>query len=68
VGVAGVCIASVSVVGVWIAFFCLPGLLFSIAGLFRPPRRLAGWGLTISVFGSLYLPTLYLSLFALRRN
>ena len=67
-GVAGVFVASVSVVGVWFAFLSLPGLLISIAGLLRPPRRLASWGVALGVIGSLYVPTLYLSLFAFSRN
>jgi len=67
-GVSGVYFAGVSKVAVWIAFLCLPGLLFSIAGLFRPPRRLAGWGVALGVFGSLYLPTFYLSLRAYYRH
>ena len=61
VGVAGVFIASFSVIGVWLAFLCVPGVLFSIVGLFCRPRRLAAWGVALGLFGSLYLPTLCLT-------
>jgi len=73
VGVAGVFLVgpfgpSVSGIGMRIAFLCVPGLLLSVAGLFRPPRRLAGWGVALGVFGTLFLPTFCLSLFVFRRS
>ena len=46
-----------------VAFVSLPGLVISGVGLFREPRRLAGWGVALGIFGSLYLPTFCLSLF-----
>lgn len=52
-----------STVGMYLAFLCLPGLIVSIVGVFRKPKRLAKWGIGIGLFGSLYLPTFYLSLF-----
>ena len=53
----------VSSIGMCLAFLCLPGLLVSVIGVFRTPRRLAAWGVALGVFGSLYLPTFYLSIF-----
>ena len=53
---------AVSLVGMCISFLCLPGLVLSIVGTFRTPRRLAGYGVALGVFGSLYLPTFYLSI------
>ncbi len=60
VGPFGSLIATVSMC---VAFVSLPGLIISGVGLFRRPRRLAGWGVALGIFGSLYLPTFYLSLF-----
>ena len=45
-----------------IAFVSFPGLVISGKGLFRSPRRLAGWGVALGVFGSLYSSTFYLAL------
>ncbi len=56
---------SVSLVGICVTFLCVPGLLLSIAGLSRPPRRLAGWGVAVGVFGLFYLPTFCHSLLVL---
>ncbi len=53
----------VSSIGMRLAFLCLPGLLVSVIGVFRKPRGLAAWGVALGVFGSLYLPTFYLSIF-----
>ena len=53
----------VSSIGMRLAFLCLPGLLVSVIGVFRKPRRLAAWGVALGVIGSLYLPTFYLSIF-----
>lgn len=49
-----------------VTFLCLPGMIVSIVGLFRKPRRLAAWGVNLGIFGFLYLPTLYLSMFVFR--
>jgi len=53
-------------VGMNMTFLCVPGLVASIVGLIRTPRRLAGWGIVLGIFGSLYLPTFYLSIFLSR--
>lgn len=68
VGFAGVAVvgplgAIVSVVGMCLGFLCLPGLVVSIVGVFRTPKRLARWGIGLGLLGSFYLPTFYLSLF-----
>jgi hypothetical protein len=55
-------------IGMCMTLFCLLGLVTSIVGLFRSPRRLAGWGVALGILGSLYLPTLYLSIFELSRR
>ena len=52
----------VSSVGMYVAFACLPGLLFSFLGMFRAPRTIAALGLGLGAFGTLYLPTFYLAL------
>lgn len=54
--------SSVSRIFACIAFVSFPGLIVSGIGLFRSPRRLAGWGVALGIFGSLYLPTFYLAL------
>jgi len=58
----------IGAVGMCMAFLCLPGLVASIVGLFSTPRRLAGWGLALGIVGSLYLPTIYLSMSMLGRR
>ena len=68
IGFAGVLVVGplsplISTVGMCLAFLCLPGLLVSIVGVFRNPKRLAKWGIGLGLFGSFYLPTFYLSLF-----
>gem|GEM_PF-1647484 len=68
VGVLGVFVIGffgppVSTVGVYASFLSLPGLGVSAVGLSGKPKRLAGWGLGLGIFGSLFLPTIFLSLF-----
>ena len=53
----------IGTVGMCLTFLCLPGLIVSIAGLFRPPKKLAKWGVALGIFGSLYLGTFYLAIF-----
>lgn len=53
----------IATVAMCVAFVSFPGLIISGVGLFREPRRLAGWGVALGIFGSLFLPTFYLSLF-----
>lgn len=53
----------IGTVGARVAFLALPGTLVSSIGLIWHPRRLAKWGVALGVFCSMYLPTLYLSLF-----
>lgn len=72
-GVVGLCATgwtapNVSTVAAHISFLCLPGFIVSLVGLLRPPRRLAAWGIGLGMFGTLYLPTIYLSLFVLGRD
>ena len=55
--------ALISTVAMYVAFLSLPGLVISAVGLGRQPRRLAAWGVALGIFGSLYLPTFFLSLF-----
>ena len=50
-------------VGMCVAWICVPGLIVSIVGLFRTPRSIAKWGVAIGIFGSLFLPTIYLFMF-----
>jgi hypothetical protein len=52
----------ISIIASCVAFVSLPGLIISCLGLFYRPRRLAGWGVAIGIFGSLHLPTIFLSL------
>ena len=56
----------ISTVSSCVAFVSLPGLIISCLGLFYRPRRLAGWGVAMGIFGCLYLPTIFLSLFHFR--
>ena len=63
VAVVGLLGPIVSVVGMCLAFLCLPGLVVSIMGVFHTPKRLAKWGIGLGILGSLYLPTFYLSMF-----
>src|SRR5688572_30589249 len=51
-----------AMIGAPLTFLCFPGLVISTIGVFRQPRRLAGWGIAIGAFGSLYLPTICLPL------
>lgn len=53
----------IDIAGACVAFVSVPGLVFSVSELFWKPRRLAGWGAALGIFGSLYLPALYLTLF-----
>ena len=67
IGVLGVFLVGpfgslIGTVGMCVAFISLPGLAVSAIGLRRQPRRLAGWGVALGIFGSLYLPTFCLSL------
>lgn len=59
---------TITTIGMYTAFLCLPGLAASVIGLLRPPRRLAAWGAGLGLFGSAYLPTIYLSLFVFGRD
>lgn len=54
---------TIGAVGACVAFLALPGTLLSSIGLIWHPRRLAKWGVALGVFCSMYLPTLFLSLF-----
>jgi hypothetical protein len=40
----------------------LLGLVLSLAGLWRRPRRPAAWGVILGLLGTLYLPTVFLPL------
>jgi hypothetical protein len=52
-----------AIILVYLMAICsLGGVLVSVAGLFQRPRRLAGWGLVVGIIGTLYLPTMFLSL------
>jgi hypothetical protein len=43
----------------FLVFLAVPAAIFSGIGLIAPPRRWAGWGLAISLFVCLYLPTIF---------
>ncbi|MCA9082377.1 MAG: hypothetical protein KDA58_17590, partial [Planctomycetaceae bacterium] len=45
-----------------IAVLSLPGLLLSLVALWWRPRRLAGWGVALGLFGSLNLAAIAFSL------
>ena len=55
-----------STVASCVAFVSLPGLIISCLGLFYRPRLVAVWGVAMGIVGSLYLPTIYLSLLRFR--
>ena len=38
----------------------LLGLMVSLVGLFRQPRKLAVWGVVLGAVGSMFLPTVFL--------
>ena len=59
---------TLAVVGMCVAFLALPGFFISLVALCWRPRWLAAWGLGLGFFQSLYLPTLYLTLFVLGRS
>ena len=61
-GVLGVCLAGPIFAFAWLAFLSVPGFLISLMGLVRPPRRVAAWGTALGLFGSLYVPTIYLAI------
>lgn len=52
----------VSTAAIWATFLSLPGLFISGLAMIRYPSRLAGWGVVVGLFGSVYLPTIYLTL------
>lgn len=52
----------------WLAILSVPGFGISMIGLFMPPRGLCVWGVVLGFFGSMYVPTIYLSLFVLGRG
>ena len=73
IGVIGLCLVGpfgplIGTIGIYITFLCLPGLVTSVVGMFRTPQRLARWGVALGVFGSMYLPTFYLTLSAFGRR
>jgi hypothetical protein len=43
-----------------VSLLCPIGLLLGLIALWRPPRRSAIWAIVLGLFGSLYLPTLWL--------
>ena len=45
-----------------LVFLSLPGMLLSFVGLFPRSNSRARWGFGLGIFGSMYLPTLYLTL------
>ena len=55
----------VGIIGMCMAFLCLPGLAVSAVALRHQPRRLARWGVALGIFGSLYLPTFCHAMFVL---
>ena len=62
-GFLGVCLAATLSPLAWLAFLCVPGFLISVIGLLKPPRRVAAWGAALGFFGSLHVPTIFLSMF-----
>jgi len=44
------------------AFAAFPGLVISLVALFRAPRRIAGGGVAVGLFGCMYLPTMWIAL------
>src|SRR5262245_34643228 len=56
--VAGLLLVGHNDAGAILAFLAIPALIFSVFGLKSPSRRLAGWGLGLSLFTCLYLPTI----------
>ena len=67
-GVLGVLVVGsfgslMNTVGMYVAFLSLPGTAISAMGLWRQPKRLAALGVVLGIFGTLYLPTFYLSMF-----
>lgn len=66
-GFVGVCATSfgppIATFAACLAFLSLPGMIISIVGLFFQRRQLAKRGVALGILDSLYLPTIYLSLF-----
>lgn len=60
IALAGLFLVGQSKVGAILVFLAVPAAIFSAIGLIAPPRRWAGWGLAISLFVCLYLPTIML--------
>jgi hypothetical protein len=56
----------ISFVGMSLAFLAIPGLLVSLVALCWQPRRTAAWGVGLSLFQTLYLPTFYFYMFIFR--
>ncbi len=44
----------------WSVLSCPIGLLLGIIATYRPPRRSAAWAIVLGVWGSLYIPTIWL--------
>ncbi len=44
----------------YVTLLSVVGLLISLYGLRRRPRTYAAWGVTLGLFGTLYLPTVFL--------
>ena len=53
---------SVGKIATYLTFSSLPGLIISVIALRWAPRRVAAWGVGLGILGTLYLPTLLLSL------
>jgi hypothetical protein len=67
IGLVGVAVVGwtspiISIIGMYLAFVCLPGTVLSFVGYLLRPNRIAALGITIGVFGSFYLPTFWLTL------
>jgi hypothetical protein len=56
---AGLLLVGHNDAGAILAFLAIPAVIFSALGLKSPSRRLAGWGLGLSLFVCLYLPTIF---------
>jgi hypothetical protein len=44
----------------YMTLFSLLGLVVSLVGLYRRPRKCAAWGAILGLVGTLYLPTVFL--------
>lgn len=56
----------IGIIPMYVAFASLPGLIISGIALFHKPRRLAGWGVVLGLFGSLNLSTICAYLFLMK--